>query len=282
MSAVICVHIIGLYTTYSHIFVAITSMIFEEAQQLTHSISPAIAKRLIVALDYPNVEEARVIIEHLQDIPCTLKVGMQLFYSAGPDFIRELKSKGYSVFLDLKMHDIPNTVKGGANSITRLGVDIFNVHASGGRKMMEAAIEGMESALTADSSLQRPLLIAVTQLTSTSQQVMNQEIGIQGTVEDAVVHYARLAQQSGLGGVVCSPLEVSMIQQACGTSFATITPGVRPAGSDIGDQTRILTPGQAIAGGSDYLVVGRPITGANDPREATEQIIEEMSLHVND
>ncbi|WCT54560.1 orotidine-5'-phosphate decarboxylase [Paenibacillus kyungheensis] len=248
---------------------------------MTHSISPSIAKRLIVALDYPNVEEARVFIEHLQDIPCTLKVGMQLFYSAGPDFIRELKSKGYSVFLDLKMHDIPNTVKGGANSITKLGVDIFNVHASGGVQMMKAAVEGMESALIADTDLERPLLIAVTQLTSTSQQVMNQEIGIQGTVEDAVVHYARLAQQSGLGGVVCSPLEVAMIQQTCGASFATITPGVRPAGSDIGDQTRILTPGQAIAGGSDYLVVGRPITGANDPREATQQIIEEMSLHVN-
>lgn len=248
---------------------------------MTDSISPSIAKRLIVALDYPNVEEARVLIEHLQDIPCTLKVGMQLFYSAGPDFIRELKSKGYSVFLDLKMHDIPNTVKGGANSITRLGVDIFNVHASGGVQMMKAAVEGMESALIADTDLERPLLIAVTQLTSTSQQVMNQEMGIQGTVEDAVVHYARLAQQSGLGGVVCSPLEVTMIQQTCGASFATITPGVRPAGSDVGDQTRILTPGQAIAGGSDYLVVGRPITGAKDPREATQQIIEEMSLHVN-
>lgn len=281
MSAVICVHIIGLYDLYSYIRINHKYDIFKEVQQLTHSISPSIAKRLIVALDYPNVEEARVFIEHLQDIPCTLKVGMQLFYSAGPDFIRELKSKGYSVFLDLKMHDIPNTVKGGANSITKLGVDIFNVHASGGVQMMKAAVEGMESALIADTDLERPLLIAVTQLTSTSQQVMNQEIGIQGTVEDAVVHYARLAQQSGLGGVVCSPLEVAMIQQTCGASFATITPGVRPAGSDIGDQTRILTPGQAIAGGSDYLVVGRPITGANDPREATQQIIEEMSLHVN-
>ncbi|WP_275094474.1 orotidine-5'-phosphate decarboxylase [Paenibacillus sp. CFBP13512] len=248
---------------------------------MTHSISQAIAKRLIVALDYPNVEEARVLIEHLQGIPCTIKVGMQLFYSAGPDFVRELKTKGYSVFLDLKMHDIPNTVKGGANSITRLGVDIFNVHAAGGVQMMKAAVEGMESALATDSNLVRPLLIAVTQLTSTSQQVMNQEIGIQGTVEEAVVHYARLAQQSGLGGVVCSPLEVSMIQQACGTSFATVTPGVRPAGSDLGDQKRILTPGEAIAGGSHYLVVGRPITGANDPREATQQIIEEMSVHVN-
>lgn len=281
MSAVICVHIIGLYDLYSYIRINHKYDIFKEVQQLTHSISPSIAKRLIVALDYPNVEEARVFIEHLQDIPCTLKVGMQLFYSAGPDFIRELKSKGYSVFLDLKMHDIPNTVKGGANSITKLGVDIFNVHASGGVQMMKAAVEGMESALIADTELERPLLIAVTQLTSTSQQVMNQEIGIQGTVEDAVVHYARLAQQSGLGGVVCSPLEVAMIHQACGASFSTITPGVRPSGSDIGDQTRILTPGQAIAGGSDYLVVGRPITGANDPREATQQIIEEMSLHVN-
>lgn len=248
---------------------------------MTNSVYHTMAQRLIVALDYPNVEEAKVLIQQLQGIPCTIKVGMQLFYSAGPDFIRELKSKGYSVFLDLKMHDIPNTVKGGANSITRLGVDMFNVHAAGGRQMMEAAIEGMESALAADSSLQRPLLIAVTQLTSTSQQVMNEEIGIQGTVEKAVVHYAQLAQQSGLGGVVCSPLEVEMIKQACGASFATVTPGVRPAGSEVADQTRILTPGQAIAGGSDYLVVGRPITGATDPREATQHIIEEMSSHVN-
>ncbi|ANF97674.1 orotidine-5'-phosphate decarboxylase [Paenibacillus bovis] len=240
------------------------------------------ARRLIVALDYPNTEQAAQLITHLEGIPCYIKVGMQLFYTAGPDFIRDLKSRGYSVFLDLKMHDIPNTVKGGAHSITRLGVDMFNVHAAGGRQMMAAAVAGMEQAISEDSSLRRPVLIAVTQLTSTSQEVMNREIGIAGKVEDTVVHYAQMARESGLDGVVSSPLEGPAIKQICGKSFVTVTPGVRPTGSAAGDQTRIMTPGQAIAAGNDYLVVGRPITGAADPREAAEQIIEEMSNHVND
>ncbi|WP_017811773.1 orotidine-5'-phosphate decarboxylase [Paenibacillus shenyangensis] len=240
------------------------------------------ARRLIVALDYPNADEARQLITRLEGIPCYIKVGMQLFYTAGPDFVHDLKSRGYSVFLDLKMHDIPNTVKGGAHSITRLGVDMFNVHAAGGRQMMTAAVAGMEQALSEDSTLQRPLLIAVTQLTSTSQEVMNREIGIAGKVEDTVVHYAQMARESGLDGVVSSPLEGPAIKQICGSSFVTVTPGVRPAGSEVGDQTRIMTPGQAIAAGNDYLVVGRPITGAADPRAAAEQIIEEMSQHVND
>ncbi|WP_046214772.1 orotidine-5'-phosphate decarboxylase [Paenibacillus wulumuqiensis] len=240
------------------------------------------ARRLIIALDYPNAAEAGQLITQLEGIPCYMKVGMQLFYTAGPDFIRELKSRGYSVFLDLKMHDIPNTVKGGAHSITRLGVDMFNVHAAGGRQMMAAAAAGMEQALQEDSSLQRPLLIAVTQLTSTSQETMNQDIGIPGKVEDTVVRYAQMARESGLDGVVSSPLEGPAIKQMCGHSFITVTPGVRPAGSDAGDQSRIMTPGQAMAAGNDYLVVGRPITGAKDPRQSAEQIIEEMSVHVND
>lgn len=248
---------------------------------MSEYVHSATARRLIVALDYPDVEQARQLIHKLAGIPCYIKVGMQLFYAAGPEFVRELKQKGYYVFLDLKMHDIPNTVKGGAHSIAKLGVDMFNVHAAGGKQMMQAAVAGMEQALSEDSSLNRPLLIAVTQLTSTSQQVMNEEIGITGKVEDTVVRYAQLARESGLDGVVSSPLEGPAIKHMCGTSFLTITPGVRPAGSDVADQTRIMTPGRAIAAGNDYLVVGRPITAAADPRQAAEQIIKEMSEHVN-
>ena len=234
------------------------------------------AGRLIVALDYPDAAQASRLVQKLEGIPCYLKVGMQLFYAAGPDFVRELKSKGYSVFLDLKMHDIPNTVRGGAHSITKLGVDMFNVHAAGGADMMKAAVDGVQAAMTEDSSLQRPIIIAVTQLTSTSQTVLNEEIGIPGNVEDAVIRYAKNTLAAGLDGVVASAQESTMIAEACGASFVTVTPGIRPAGSAIGDQSRVVTPGQAIANGSHYIVVGRPITGAADPRQAAEQIIEEM------
>ncbi|OWA36732.1 orotidine-5'-phosphate decarboxylase [Saccharibacillus sp. O16] len=238
------------------------------------------AQRLMVALDYPDQASAGELIAQLEGIPCYMKVGMQLFYQAGPEFVRDLKSRGYSVFLDLKMHDIPNTVKGGANSITKLGVDMFNVHAAGGSKMMEAAIQGVEEALAGDSSLNRPLVIAVTQLTSTDQATMNEQIGIPGSVEDSVIRYAKLASQAGLNGVVASPLEAEGIKSACGAKFKTVTPGIRPAGSAADDQSRTKTPGQAIAGGSDYIVVGRPITGAADPRAAALRIIEDMSAGI--
>lgn len=236
------------------------------------------AGRLMVALDYPAVDEARKLISLLEGIPCYMKVGMQLYYAGGPDFVRELKSLGYSVFLDLKMHDIPNTVKGGAKSITQLGVDMFNVHAAGGVKMMSAAREGAKEALEINSSLLMPLIIAVTQLTSTNQGMLNGEIGIPGTVEEAVVSYAELTKKAGLNGVVASPLEVSAIKERCGLDFLTVTPGIRPRGSEAGDQSRTLTPGEAIQQGTDYIVVGRPITAAPSPREAAEQIIEEMKL----
>ncbi|WP_163879499.1 orotidine-5'-phosphate decarboxylase [Paenibacillus favisporus] len=234
------------------------------------------AGRLIVALDYPDAEAASALVRELEGIPCYLKVGMQLYYAAGPAFVRELKSKGYSVFLDLKMHDIPNTVRGGAESITRLGVDMFNVHAAGGTAMMKAALEGAESALAADPGLSRPVIIAVTQLTSTSQETLNSEIGIQGSVQDAVVHYAKLTQSAGLDGVVASAQESALIREACGQQFITVTPGIRPAGSAAGDQARVLTPGEAIRQGSHYIVIGRPITAAENPREAAEHIIKEM------
>ncbi|WP_106768279.1 orotidine-5'-phosphate decarboxylase [Paenibacillus faecalis] len=234
------------------------------------------AGRLMVALDYPDAAQAAELVQKLEGIPCYMKVGMELFYTAGPDFVRSLKEKGYSVFLDLKMHDIPNTVRGGAHSLTRLGVDMFNVHAAGGLDMMRAAKAGAEAAVAETPGLVMPVIIAVTQLTSTSQVVMNEEIGVGGTVEESVVRYASLAKKAGLHGVVASSLEVEAISAACGRDFKTITPGIRPEGSVTGDQARVLTPGQAIVRGSHYLVVGRPITTAPDPRLAAEQIIEEM------
>lgn len=235
------------------------------------------AQRLMVALDYKSAEEARSLLRELDGIPCYMKVGMQLFYAAGPEFVKELKSLGYSVFLDLKMHDIPNTVKGGAKSITKLGVDMFNVHTSGGVAMMAAAREGAAEAIQEGAGLKAPTIIAVTVLTSTNQETLNREIGIAGKLEDTVVHYADLAKKAGLDGVVASPLEVKAIKAACGSSFVTVTPGIRPSGSDQGDQSRTLTPGQAIHQGTDYIVVGRPITKAVNPREAVMQILEEMS-----
>ncbi|TDF96655.1 orotidine-5'-phosphate decarboxylase [Paenibacillus piri] len=240
------------------------------------TIQSGIAERIMVALDYAEAADARKLVESLKGIPCYMKVGMQLFYSAGPGFVAELKEKGYKVFLDLKMHDIPNTVKGGSESVTRLGVDMFNVHAAGGRAMMEAALEGVDKALAGGSGV-KPLVIGVTQLTSTSRIVMNNEIGIAGAVEDAVIRYAKLAQAAGLHGVVASPLEVTQLKAACGPGFVTVTPGIRPAGAAIGDQSRVMTPPEAFAQGTDYVVIGRPITAAAEPRAALEQIIE--SIH---
>lgn len=232
------------------------------------------ANRIMVALDYPDAEAARQLMMQLEGIPCYMKVGMQLFYAAGPDFVRELKTRGYRVFLDVKMHDIPNTVKGGSNSVTKLGVDMFNIHAAGGVQMMKAAMEGVEEALAHQQGLAKPTVIAVTQLTSTSQAMMNEEIGIPGLVTDSVVRYAQLTKEAGLDGVVASPQEVTLIKQACGEAFQTITPGIRPAGSAVGDQSRVMTPKQAFAQGTDYVVIGRPITAAPSPREALESILE--------
>lgn len=234
------------------------------------------AGKVMVALDYPDAASAETLLKQLEGIPCYMKIGMQLFYAAGPDFVRMLKARGYRVFLDVKMHDIPNTVKGGAGSVTRLGVDMFNVHAAGGRDMMEAAMEGVEEALAADSTLTKPTVIAVTQLTSTSEEVLNDEIGIPGTVAESVARYALLAIASGLDGVVASPHEVGLVKDTCGPAFQTVTPGIRPAGADIGDQSRIMTPQAALQAGTDFMVIGRPITRAADPRAALESIIEEL------
>lgn len=239
------------------------------------------AGRVMVALDVPSAERARTLLEQLRGIPCYIKVGMQLFYAAGPGFVASLKEQGYKVFLDLKMHDIPNTVAGGAESITRLGVDMFNVHAAGGVRMMEAAMEGMRRGLEALREEGRlpsapPLVIAVTQLTSTDREMLNHEIGIPGTVEQTVLRYAGLARQAGLDGVVASPWEVTAVKQAVGKDFLAVTPGIRPAGADIGDQSRIMTPKDAFAQGADYIVVGRPITAAPNPREALLSLLKEL------
>ncbi|MBB3109085.1 orotidine-5'-phosphate decarboxylase [Paenibacillus phyllosphaerae] len=240
------------------------------------------AGKIMVALDYPDAQAAETLLKSLDGIPCYMKVGLQLFYAAGLGFVASLKERGYKVFLDVKMHDIPNTVKGGANSVTKLGVDVFNVHAAGGRHMMEAALEGVDAAIAGGSGLTRPLVIAVTQLTSTSQAVLNDEIGIGGSVEDSVIRYAQLAKQAGLDGVVSSPQEVVQIKAACGASFQTITPGIRPIGAAVNDQSRILTPSEALAQGTDYMVIGRPITAAADPRASIESIIQELMNHDNE
>jgi orotidine-5'-phosphate decarboxylase len=252
-------------------------MIEKKAFTQEASLTENLVGRIMVALDYSSAEEAKVLLKELQGIPCYMKVGMQLFYAAGPSFVQYLKEQGYKVFLDVKMHDIPNTVKGGSESVTRLGVDMFNIHASGGVAMMEAALEGVDKAVTGlAATASRPLIIAVTQLTSTNQQVLNDEIGISGAVEQSVLRYAQLAQSAGLDGVVASPLEVARIKQSLGSPFVTVTPGIRPAGSAAGDQSRVMTPKKAFQQGTDYIVIGRPITAAPEPRKALETILEEL------
>ncbi len=235
-----------------------------------------LAEKVMIALDYQNAAQAERLLDSLAGFPCYMKVGMQLYYATGPSFVEQLKRRGYKVFLDLKLHDIPHQVKGAADSIARLGVDMFNVHAAGGIRMMEAALEGAQSGAQA-CGLKRPLLIAVTQLTSTDREVLNREIGIEGSVEQCVLRYANLAKRSGLDGVVASPREVEAIKNAEGKAFLTVTPGIRPKGSDSGDQARTMTPREAVKAGSDYLVIGRPITAAPDPAYALKRILEEMS-----
>ncbi len=243
-------------------------------QTSSSATSSQLAGRIMVALDYDTAAQAEELIVSLHGIPCYMKVGMQLYFAEGPSFIERLKRDGYKVFVDLKLHDIPNTVKGGAKSLTAVGADMFNVHAGGGVRMMEAALEGVTMAKSAGQA--SPLVIAVTQLTSTNTAMMNDEIGIPGSVEDAVIRYARLAKGAGLQGVVSSPWEAQSIKEACGASFVTVTPGIRPAGSSADDQARIMTPGEALGGGSDYIVIGRPITAQANPRNALETILKEL------
>ncbi len=236
--------------------------------------SPA-RDRLIVALDLPTVDAAARMAEKLHGRAGMFKVGSGLFTGEGPVLARYLAAQGEKVFLDLKFHDIPNTVRDAARHAAQLGVTVLNVHAWGGRKMMEAALEGVREAASAHPAAARPLVLAVTVLTSLSSEDLD-ELGVAGSAEDSVVRLARLAQKAGLDGVVASPREISAVRRACGPRFVIVTPGIRPAAAASNDQARIATPEKAIQGGADYLVVGRPIIEAADPLAATETVIAEM------
>jgi len=247
-----------------------------DAGGMSGSANGSAAGRIVVALDFGSAEEAMRIVRELAGIPCWLKVGMELYYAEGPDLVRALKGDGHRVFLDLKLHDIPNTVRGASRSIARLGADMFTVHAAGGVKMMEAAVEGVQDAV--GDTAPGPLVVAVTQLTSTDQAALNEEIGIPGTVEEAVLRYAANARKAGLHGVVASPREAGRLKRELGSGFLAVTPGIRPAGSDRGDQARVMTPREAFAEGADYIVIGRPITKAPDPRRALLDVIASVEL----
>jgi orotidine-5'-phosphate decarboxylase len=233
-----------------------------------------VERRIIVALDYPDAEAARQFVARIRPGLCRLKVGKELFVAAGPDFVRELVGQGFDVFLDLKFHDIPNTVAHACTAAAKLGVWMMNVHAAGGPRMLSAAREALET--LPNGTQPRPLLIAVTVLTSMGGDEL-QAIGVDATAEQQVLRLAGLTRAAGLGGVVCSALEAPVLRQAMGPDFCLVTPGIRPAGSASGDQTRILTPLQAVQAGADYLVIGRPITQAADPLAVLESITQETA-----
>ncbi len=228
-------------------------------------------RRIIVALDYPDADAARQFVAKVRPELCRLKVGKELFVAAGPAFVQELVGQGYDVFLDLKFHDIPNTVAHACKAAARLGVWMMNVHASGGPRMLSAAREALEA------MPRRSLLIAVTVLTSMGGDELK-AIGVEADAEQQVLRLAGLTHVAGLDGVVCSAQEAPQLRSALGSEFLLVTPGIRPAGSEAGDQTRILTPAQALRAGSDYLVIGRPITQAADPLAALDSIAREIAL----
>ena len=229
------------------------------------------AKDVIIACDFPSAKDTFRFLDLFTQEKPFLKIGMELFYAEGPSIVREIKRRGHRIFLDLKLHDIPNTVKKAMAVLSQLDVDMTNVHAAGTIDMMRAALEG----LTRPDGT-RPLLIAVTQLTSTSEERMQRELLINAPINDTIVHYARNAKEAGLDGVVCSPLEAASVHSRCGSKFLTVTPGVRFADGDVGDQVRIATPARAKELGSDYIVVGRPITRAADPVEAYRRCVREF------
>ena len=217
-------------------------------------------KDVIIALDFDSRERTLTFLDQFTQEKPFVKIGMELYYAEGPAIVREIKARGHKIFLDLKLHDIPNTVKKAMAVLSGLDIDMLNLHAAGTKAMMEAALEGVTRP---DGS--RPLLIAVTQLTSTSQERMEEDLLIERPLDEVVMHYARRAAQAGLAGVVCSPLEAGKVHEACGQEFVTVTPGVRFADGDVGDQVRVTTPARARELGSDYIVVGRPITQAEYP-----------------
>ncbi len=234
------------------------------------------AKDVIIACDFASEEALFSFLDLFKEEKPYLKVGMELFYAAGPQIVKEIKKRGHKIFLDLKLHDIPNTVKKAMSVLSNLDVDMCNLHASGTIPMMEAALEG----LTREDGT-RPILLAVTQLTSTSQEVMERDLLINENIADVVAHYANNAKSAGLDGVVCSPLEASIVKEKCGKEFYTVTPGVRFADGDVGDQKRVTTPEKAREIGSDYIVVGRPITAAEDPVAAYRRCVKEFLGGIN-
>ncbi len=228
-------------------------------------------KDVIIACDFDSAEKCLAFLDKFEGKKPFVKIGMELFYGAGPDIVRQIKERGHKIFLDLKLCDIPNTVKKSMAVLSRLDVDMTNLHAFGTIPMMEAAIEG----LTRPDGT-RPILIAVTQLTSTDEAHMKSDLLINEPIDKVVMHYAENAKKAGLDGVVCSPLEAGKVHDVCGSGFLTVTPGVRFADGDVGDQKRITTPEGAKALGSDYIVVGRPITAADDPVAAYERCVKEF------
>ena len=228
-------------------------------------------KDVIIACDFDSAEKTFAFLDKFTGRKPFVKIGMELYYAEGPSIVKEIKARGHKIFLDLKLHDIPNTVKKSMAVLSRLDVDMTNLHAAGTKRMMEAAIEG----LTRPDGT-RPMLIAVTQLTSTDQEAMEADLLIKEPIDKVVMHYAHNAMEAGLDGVVCSPLEAGKVHDTCGKSFVTVTPGVRFADGDIGDQKRVMTPAAAREIGSDYIVVGRPITAAEDPVGAYERCCAEF------
>ena len=228
-------------------------------------------KDVIVACDFSSKDEVMNFLDKFKEEKPFVKIGMELFYGEGPDIVREIKARGHKIFLDLKLHDIPNTVKKAMKVLSNLDVDMCNVHAGGTVAMMEAALEG----LTRPDGT-RPLLIAVTQLTSTSQEAMEEDLLIKEDINDVIIHYAKNTKKAGLDGVVCSPLESQIVHENCGEDFITVTPGVRFAEGDSQDQSRVTTPAKANELGSDYIVVGRPITQADDPVKAYRRCVKEF------
>ena len=228
-------------------------------------------KDVIVACDFASAEQTFAFLDKFTGKKPFVKIGMELYYAEGPSIVRQIKARGHKIFLDLKLHDIPNTVKKAMAVLRNLDVDITNLHAAGATAMMKGALEG----LTREDGT-RPLLIAVTQLTSTDQEALEKDIIIEKPIDEVVMHYAETARNAGLDGIVCSPLEAGKVHERCGRNFLTITPGVRFADGDVGDQKRVMTPAQAKEIGSDYIVVGRPITAAADPVAAYERCVAEF------
>jgi orotidine-5'-phosphate decarboxylase len=226
------------------------------------------ADKIIVALDINDSDKLGHMLKELSGQKIWVKIGMEVFYSRGPDVVFMAKDLGFKVFLDLKLHDIPNTVAQGLKSLCRLPIDMVNVHAAGGREMLEKSFEAI------GNLPQRPLLIAVTQLTSTTEAQMHQDQNIQGTIEASVLNYSKIAKESHFDGVVSSPLEVAAIKKLLGKDFLTVTPGIRPIGKDANDQKRITTPLEALTLGTDYMVIGRPITQSANPKQALLDILE--------